>query len=582
MRFVMQQSTPRGTPAPAATAPTTLTFFKPKEKSKGLRKTITSWSNVFDMFSNAKPSTSKEKNDQAGWSPATFAGDTRKRSNVELVHALVLDYDSGTTTPEQALAVWDGCVACVYTSWSHTPSKPKFRLIVPFIRAVNADEYAVLWANAALKVKQAGQAIDEACKDPSRLWYMPSKRDDAFEVVVQDGVLLDVGELLKPAEVNDFDINTEVTASVVPTPQPTAVVARSEFITAVKQRSRLEDLIQPHGGWDKKSDDDWWCSSPLRQGDSTPSFHITIGDQLWFDFGLDEGGDVFGYLQRLWGCDFKTVLKRRAKELGITRPIDTDFDSIDGICVAEHDSQVVGVDEVVPATTVAVAEKQPRFPLTDLGNAERFFLQHGQDVRFVPLWGKWLVWTGSRWQIDDRKRVDRLAQVTVRSIYREAQAEADMDRRKALADHAKKSEAHARKVALLDHAKSLPGIPIAPTDLDADTMLFNVKNGTLDLRTGELREHRHDDMITKMAKASFDPSATCPLYDAFLEQVQPDLAVRDLIWQLDGSCLAGVVRDHSSAPFSWTTPICVQKTCRRRRRRSASVANSQMSTGLKL
>jgi putative DNA primase/helicase len=212
--------------------------------------------------------------------------------------------------------------------------------------------------------------------------------------------------------------------------------------------------------------------------------------------------------------------------------------------VTEHDSQIVSAAEVAGSTSMAIVEKKPRFPSTDLGNAERFALRYGQDVRYVPAWDKWIVWSGKQWKIDDLKRVDRFAQVTVRAIYREAQDEADMDRRKALAEHAKKSEAHARKVALLDHAKSLPEIPITPTDLDTDPYLLNVQNGTLDLRSGELREHRREDLITKLAHASFDPTAKCPLYDTFFEKVQPDATVRDLIWRLDGSCLAGVVRDH--------------------------------------
>jgi putative DNA primase/helicase len=35
-------------------------------------------------------------------------------------------------------------------------------------------------------------------------------------------------------------------------------------------------------------------------------------------------------------------------------------------------------------------------PCTDLGNARRFISQHGQDLRYVSLWGKWLAWDGTR------------------------------------------------------------------------------------------------------------------------------------------------------------------------------------------
>jgi DNA primase len=91
------------------------------------------------------------------------------------------------------------------------------------------------------------------------------------------------------------------------------------FKDEVKTRTRLEDII--YAQWDKKSSTDWWCSSPLRPGDSTPSFHIDLDKQVWKDFGLDEpGGDVLGYLMKLWGCSFSEALKRRAAALGMQLP----------------------------------------------------------------------------------------------------------------------------------------------------------------------------------------------------------------------------------------------------------------------
>ena len=32
----------------------------------------------------------------------------------------------------------------------------------------------------------------------------------------------------------------------------------------------------------------------------------------------------------------------------------------------------------------------------------------------IPLWDKWLVWDDRRWRVDQKKRVERLAQMTVR------------------------------------------------------------------------------------------------------------------------------------------------------------------------
>jgi putative DNA primase/helicase len=67
-------------------------------------------------------------------------------------------------------------------------------------------------------------------------------------------------------------------------------------------------------------------------------------------------------------------------------------------------------------------------------------------------------------------------------------------------------------------AESEEGIPIEPDKLDQDHMLLNVRNGTLDLRTGELREHRREDLITKLAPVEYDPDAKCSLWEKTLKR----------------------------------------------------------------
>ena len=49
--------------------------------------------------------------------------------------------------------------------------------------------------------------------------------------------------------------------------------------------------------------------------------------------------------------------------------------------------------------------------------------------------------------------------------------------------------------------------------------MLNVTNGTLDLNTGELREHRREDLITKLAPVNYDPKATCPIWEKFLDRI---------------------------------------------------------------
>ncbi len=177
------------------------------------------------------------------------------------------------------------------------------------------------------------------------------------------------------------------------------------------------------------------------------------------------------------------------------------------------------------------------FNLTDLGNAERFVARHGEDVRYCYPWGKWLVWTGARWERDDSGRAHRLAKEAVRGIYAEAAAEEDEGRRKAIAGHATRSEAEAWIRAMLELAKS--EVPVSPDELDADPWLLNAPNGTVDLRTGELRPHRREDLLTKMAGAEYRPGAEAPTWEAFLERVLPGEELRGFVRRAAGYSATG-------------------------------------------
>jgi putative DNA primase/helicase len=184
----------------------------------------------------------------------------------------------------------------------------------------------------------------------------------------------------------------------------------------------------------------------------------------------------------------------------------------------------------------------PDYNCTDLGNAERFIAQHGANVRYCYAWSRWLAWSGLRWERDESGRVHRLAKETVRGIYQEAAAAPAEDRRKDLAKHAARSEAEAKIRAMLELAKS--EVPISPDELDADPWLLNVPNGTLDLRTGELREHRREDLLTKMAGAGYHPGAEAPLWTATLERVLPSPALRTFFKKLCGYAITGDVSEH--------------------------------------
>ena len=156
---------------------------------------------------------------------------------------------------------------------------------------------------------------------------------------------------------------------------------------------------------------------------------------------------------------------------------------------------------------------------TDLGNARRLVRLVGQDLRYARPWRQWLVWTGARWEPDQTGTVERLSKQVVSALHIDAYAEPDPTRRKQLAKHALESESARAIRAMIELARTEYKVAIPPRALDRDPWLFNVQNGTIDLRTGRLREHRREDLITKLVPVAYDPAATCPTFEAFLFRI---------------------------------------------------------------
>ncbi len=210
--------------------------------------------------------------------------------------------------------------------------------------------------------------------------------------------------------------------------------------------------------------------------------------------------------------------------------------------------QVVGpslllVKSDIPSQQTTVAAEPESEHFTDVGNAERLVQCHGEDLRFCHPWNSWLVWDRVRWMKDEKGAVIRRAKETIQSIYIEAHEAPTQSNREALAKHAVRSESAGRVNAMINLAAS--EIPILPDELDRDPWLLNLKNGTLDLRGGELGSHQRAHMITKLAPVDYDSDAACPQWEKFLKRILPDPEIRRFLQRAVGSALTGVARDKS-------------------------------------
>lgn len=161
------------------------------------------------------------------------------------------------------------------------------------------------------------------------------------------------------------------------------------------------------------------------------------------------------------------------------------------------------------------------------------------EGRLLHCYGRgWLVFDGKRWRDDTRNTATRFATTVVTGATREA-----------ITDPVLKSDwsrcTSARGIqGILDLAVADERLAITLDDLDSDPWLLNCRNGTVDLRTGELREHDPIDRITKVTGADYVPGARSEVWEDFLASSLPDKAVRNFLQRYIGLALVGEVIEH--------------------------------------
>jgi putative DNA primase/helicase len=176
----------------------------------------------------------------------------------------------------------------------------------------------------------------------------------------------------------------------------------------------------------------------------------------------------------------------------------------------------------LPDSNVRTPETATRqFRPTDLGNAERLVAEHGKDLRYAPGIG-WLAWDGRRWKPDTDGAAIRCMKQTVRAMYARAGELEDSDDREKLAKWATASESESRLRAAVNLAETERAVIVDLAQLDANPWLFNAGNGTIDLQTGELREHRREDLLTRITPVVYDPDASDELWAKSLVHVTGD------------------------------------------------------------
>jgi putative DNA primase/helicase len=154
----------------------------------------------------------------------------------------------------------------------------------------------------------------------------------------------------------------------------------------------------------------------------------------------------------------------------------------------------------------------------DTGFARRLAEEGRDHIRYVTSWGKWITWDGSRWNVDDGTGAVQQAQILRDRLWHEF-ADLPLKKKTALALKYIKQCGSAKKirdiVGLLRHQQP---IRISHEQLDQHRLLLNLRNGTIDLRTGECLPHDREHFITQMAAVAYQPFAEADLWEQFIHE----------------------------------------------------------------
>lgn len=187
----------------------------------------------------------------------------------------------------------------------------------------------------------------------------------------------------------------------------------------------------------------------------------------------------------------------------------------------------------------------------DVALARQFAKDYACKFRYVAQNKEWLHWDGIRWNPDLAeqqafKHMQDFIAGRINAAYAALLAAKETGEKATITaatnDFLAICAYHkdARKLkTLFSIIPRQAGIFTSALEYDRDPWLLGVRNGVIDLRTGELLAPDQKNNITKLAGCAYNPNAKCPKFTKFLERVLPDPDVREFMHRRAGYTLTG-------------------------------------------
>jgi putative DNA primase/helicase len=191
----------------------------------------------------------------------------------------------------------------------------------------------------------------------------------------------------------------------------------------------------------------------------------------------------------------------------------------------------------------------------ETGDAEILAQIFQDKIAFDHAEGTWFLWDGQNWNADETGQITGLITSAVFKQYvkasEQAMRQADMKKADELNKNATRLCNRNRISNVLELAGRQPGIGITGNEWDSNPWLLGVRNGVIDLHTGEFRPGAPKDYIRSVTSTPYQKDTDCPRFKQFLREIFSDDA--DLcayIQRLFGYGITGLTDDHVF-PIFW-------------------------------
>ena len=161
----------------------------------------------FAKWLTAEPPETHDKASRGWYCPVEFSPAYRDSDNFVARHALTFDFDHVEADAwDLVCETWGGLAFAMYTTWSNTPEKLRFRVVMPLSRPATYDEFQAVVRKVATDVNI--ELLARESFTPAQMMFAPTRKVGTdFDSYINDGDWLDVDAVL--AEYADWTDHTQ-------------------------------------------------------------------------------------------------------------------------------------------------------------------------------------------------------------------------------------------------------------------------------------------------------------------------------------------------------------------------------------